>query len=272
MMQSNECEICHHILSPIMSPTTIRAFPPIGLSALSCDPTKSVNLLVICKRDSVVIEKMLELVKALVNEAPLLPAMAKRSFNFYTEKWIIEHPLQQLPEKKFESFTEFTGSSQCQIDIILSLGGDGTVLYSAWLFQGMHVPLIIPIYLHGTLGFLTVFTFDQVFYCIQEAIFLLTNFPSLPTDTSSTRPLSTNLRMRLRCCIHRQSGEDKPNIESYHVLNELVIDRGPNPFMVNLDIFGNDAFMTNVMADGVVVATPTGSTAYSVIFILQLFI
>jgi NAD kinase len=47
------------------------------------------------------------------------------------------------------------------------------------------------------------------------------------------------------------------------VLNDLVVDRGPSPFLSQLELYGNKAHLTTVQADGLVIATPTGSTAYS---------
>ena len=52
--------------------------------------------------------------------------------------------------------------------------------------------------------------------------------------------------------------------ETYEVLNELVVDRGPSSYMSMLELFGDERHLTTVQADGLVIATPTGSTAYSV--------
>ncbi|KAF7728836.1 hypothetical protein EC973_005462 [Apophysomyces ossiformis] len=51
--------------------------------------------------------------------------------------------------------------------------------------------------------------------------------------------------------------------ESFEVLNELVVDRGPSPYMSMLELFGDEQHLTTVQADGICIATPTGSTAYS---------
>ena len=50
---------------------------------------------------------------------------------------------------------------------------------------------------------------------------------------------------------------------TYEILNDIVVDRGPNPTMSAIEIFGDDEHFTTVQADGVCVATPTGSTAYN---------
>lgn len=49
----------------------------------------------------------------------------------------------------------------------------------------------------------------------------------------------------------------------YHVLNEAVIDRGPSPYLSALDLECDSQYLTTVQGDGVIIATPTGSTAYS---------
>lgn len=53
-------------------------------------------------------------------------------------------------------------------------------------------------------------------------------------------------------------------VEKYQVINDLVIDRGPSPYMSLLELFGDDKHLTTVQADGLAISTPTGSTAYSV--------
>mmetsp|Transcript_30647 Transcript_30647/g.41609 ORF Transcript_30647/g.41609 Transcript_30647/m.41609 type:complete len:95 (+) Transcript_30647:722-1006(+) len=52
-------------------------------------------------------------------------------------------------------------------------------------------------------------------------------------------------------------------IRNFHVLNEIVFDRGPSPYSVQLDIFIDDNMFTTLVGDGVIISTPTGSTAYN---------
>ena len=49
----------------------------------------------------------------------------------------------------------------------------------------------------------------------------------------------------------------------YHVLNEAVIDRGPSPYLSAIDLECDQQYLTTVQGDGIIIATPTGSTAYS---------
>jgi NAD+ kinase len=52
--------------------------------------------------------------------------------------------------------------------------------------------------------------------------------------------------------------------QTFHVLNEIVVDRGPSSYMSMLELFGDERHLTTVQADGLCIATATGSTAYSV--------
>lgn len=141
-------------------------------------------------------------------------------------------------------FVDYTEQLSNNIDLVITLGGDGTVLLAAWLFQDQ-VPPIVPFHF-GTLGFLTIFNWD--------------NF-SNRLNTILTNGSRFNTRMRLNCQINKiKEGSSR----EYNVLNEIVVERGASPFMSILDIYGDDKFLTKIQADGVAVATPTGSTAYSV--------
>lgn len=114
----------------------------------------------------------------------------------------------------------------------------------------------------GSLGFLTPFRFD--------------NFEEQLTSVLEGHAALT-LRSRLRCVMHRRSdrkheaktleadldGEARPAANSILVLNEVVIDRGPSPYLSNIDLFLDGKYITSVQGDGLIVSTPTGSTAYA---------
>lgn len=75
------------------------------------------------------------------------------------------------------------------------------------------------------------------------------------------------LRSRLKCIIMRKGEENKetkPPRTELLVLNEVVVDRGPSPYLSNIDLFIDGKHVTSVQGDGLIVSTPTGSTAYAV--------
>lgn len=141
-----------------------------------------------------------------------------------------------------------------KIDFIACLGGDGTLLYASSLFQ-RSVPPIIAFSL-GSLGFLTPFDFKE--------------FPTILNKVLKGT-LGFTLRNRLESTLWNkgtgESDEDNEDHiivpESIQVLNEVVIHRGIYSGVCMIDIYCDDFFVTTVIGDGVIVATPTGSTAYA---------
>ena len=71
-------------------------------------------------------------------------------------------------------------------------------------------------------------------------------------------------RIRLKCTIVRADGGSD---ESFLILNDLTVDRGPSAFMCEIEVFVDGNHVTTCQGDGLVIATPTGSTAYSVVLI-----
>jgi NAD+ kinase len=140
-----------------------------------------------------------------------------------------------------------------KFDLVLTLGGDGTVLFTSWLFQRV-VPPILSFSL-GSLGFLTNFEFDKYKEHLDRVM--------------GESGMRVNLRMRFTCTVWRvdkSPGAERGAVEEgeqFEVLNELVIDRGPSPYVSNLELYGDNELLTIVQADGCIFSTPTGSTAYS---------
>ena len=133
------------------------------------------------------------------------------------------------------------------IDLVVSLGGDGLILHLCATLFPHAVPPVIPFHL-GSLGFLTPFPPEDFRGCINRVLHGVDN--------------TVALRMRLKCTVHTSDDENRPRL-TRTVLNEVVIDRGPAPFLSNLVCFCDDFPVTRIQADGVILATPTGSTAYS---------
>ena len=147
-----------------------------------------------------------------------------------------------------------------KFDLVLTLGGDGTVLYTSCIFQRV-VPPILAFSL-GSLGFLTNFEYATYKESLNRIL--------------GESGMRVNLRMRFACTVYRANPNQSRSAkidpvkttnmiegEQFEVLNELVIDRGPSPYVSNLELYGDDELLTVVQADGCIFSTPTGSTAYS---------
>ena len=155
-------------------------------------------------------------------------------------------------------------------EIVVALGGDGTVLYSSWLFQRV-VPPVMSFAL-GSLGFLTKFDYDAYKHTLTRAfsegvtVSLRLRFEGTimraqerdDADTHEQRDLIDELigDDRDMATTHKPQG-------THNILNDIVLDRGPNPTMSTIEVFGDEEHFTTVQADGICVATPTGSTAYN---------
>ncbi|KAH8405822.1 hypothetical protein KR215_009756 [Drosophila sulfurigaster] len=260
------------------------------------------TVLVIKKKDSQVLLPFVQLVEWLVQEKNMVvwvesavledkllrddvkleqeSAKFRQVHEYYTG---VRSRFQALREK-LVTFKDGRDDLTDRIDFIVCLGGDGTLLYASQLFQ-QSVPPVMAFYL-GSLGFLTPFQCD--------------NFQEQVTNVLEGHAALT-LRSRLRCSIHRKGERRreslqqasnnllKPSLQSQYgygpmgnshsnsnnncnlsssnnsilVLNEVVINRGPSPYLSNIDIFLDGKYITSVQGDGLIVSTPTGSTAYA---------
>ena len=180
-------------------------------------------------------------------------AKLRRSKRFNAHDLISKNP-------KFETMLRYWTPDLCwtcpeKFDLVLTLGGDGTVLYTSWLFQRI-VPPILSFSL-GSLGFLTTFEFNSYKNSLNAVM--------------GDEGMRVNLRMRFTCTVYRAGPAKTTNTsertvteaEQFEVLNELVIDRGPSPYVSNLELYGDNHLLTLIQADGIILSTPTGSTAYS---------
>ncbi|KAJ8357066.1 hypothetical protein SKAU_G00198600 [Synaphobranchus kaupii] len=224
-----------------------------------------VNVLVIRKiRDETLLEPFKELCRFLIQEKQLV---------VYVEKKAVEEAAL-LKDEDFGSirnqlctFKEgYDDISDC-VDLIICLGGDGTLLYASSLFQAS-VPPVMAFHL-GSLGFLTPFKFES--YKTEVAKVFEGN-------------AAITLRSRLKVKVVKEMfqrtegphyGEDNGVSQSradneagkvtlqLQVLNEVVVDRGPSSYLSNVDLYLDGRLITSVQGDGVIVSTPTGSTAYA---------
>eukprot|EP01135_Chromosphaera_perkinsii_P005998 Nk52_evm1s378 gene=Nk52_evmTU1s378 len=156
------------------------------------------------------------------------------------------------------------------IDFVICLGGDGTLLYVSSLFQYI-VPPVVSFHL-GSLGFLTPFDFKDHQRCLNHIIrgdAVITLRERLECRFLSRKTKENNNVMNTHFCrrISKTEKEEAPVGKFavlHQVMNEIVIDRGPSPYLSSLEVYCDGIMLTTVQADGLIIATPTGSTAYSV--------
>ncbi len=126
--------------------------------------------------------------------------------------------------------------------LVIVLGGDGTLLSAARAIGGRDIPLFAVNL--GGLGFLTGITTAGI-------------FPELERTLHGEHQID---RRRMLCCEVRR-GETK--VAGYEALNDAVVTKAALARMVTLDTFVDGHFVCTYRADGLILATPTGSTAYS---------
>ncbi|XP_024025247.1 NAD(H) kinase 1 isoform X3 [Morus notabilis] len=134
-----------------------------------------------------------------------------------------------------------------KVDLVVTLGGDGTVLWAASMFKGP-VPPVVPFSL-GSLGFMTPFYSEHYKECLDSVL---------------KGPISITLRHRLMCRVLRDAAKNEYETEEpVIVLNEVTIDRGISSYLTNLECYCDNSFVTCVQGDGLILSTTSGSTAYS---------
>ena len=127
-------------------------------------------------------------------------------------------------------------------ELVVVLGGDGTLLSVARLFSSKEVP-ILGVNL-GSLGFMTEVTLEEL-------------YPQLEICLGGNPCISK--RMMLEVTVYREGKQ----IEKNNVLNDIVINKGAIARIVDLETRINNHMLTSFKADGLIVSTPTGSTGYS---------
>jgi len=134
------------------------------------------------------------------------------------------------------------GASLDDAEIIISLGGDGTLLQLVGSINNYDRP-ILGVNL-GTLGFLTEFTVDSLHEILDKVI---------------KGDFRTQRRIALHSAVIRNNKVAAENI----ALNDVVIGHEKLARLLSISVFFDEKYVTTYKADGLIVCTPTGSTAYS---------
>jgi len=126
--------------------------------------------------------------------------------------------------------------------LVIVLGGDGTLLSAARAVAGRVIPLF-PVNLGG-LGFLTAITLEQL-------------YPELE------RALRNEQRIVPRRMLQGELTRQSELVQSYEALNDVVISKTQIARMIDLETHVDSQYVSTFKSDGLIVSTPTGSTAYS---------
>src|SRR3989454_8589541 len=127
-------------------------------------------------------------------------------------------------------------------DMLVVLGGDGTMLAAARLVEDRPIPILGVN--TGGLGFLTAVTRDEIFKALEQVF---------------ANAYAEEQRLMLRSRLVRMGTQ----VAAASVLNDVALSKGALSHMVQLEISIDGQFVTGLRGDGLIISTPTGSTAYS---------
>ena len=128
------------------------------------------------------------------------------------------------------------------VDLILVLGGDGTMIATARLVGDQEVPVLGVNY--GGLGYLAEFRIEELYTALESI-------------------LSGNYRLDRRVMLAVELKRGDAPLQSSRVLNDVVINKSALARIIQIDAYLNHQFVNSFRADGLIVSTPTGSTAYN---------
>ncbi len=163
-------------------------------------------------------------------------------------KWLEDHQkvviLDTPTKEELRTNTKNTHRTHIakEAELLLVFGGDGTILHAARLVEKRSVPILgINI---GGLGFLTETTLDRIY-------------------DSLTHIFADNYILEKRLMLQASIQRGQDIIGQSAALNDVVVNKSHLARMISTKVFINDSFMTNLRGDGLIIATPTGSTGYS---------
>ncbi|KAG4432119.1 hypothetical protein IFR05_012393 [Cadophora sp. M221] len=221
--------------------------------------------------------------------------------NYDNVSFIFEPAVAAQIHKQFP-FPIYTASTSSdlatKVDMTTTLGGDGTILHASSLFSTERdVPPILSFSM-GTLGFLGEWKFSEYKRAFREVYMsgagagshllqdqkhpylekIVPEMGGVVTGWSSVRGKSMGpsrsskilLRNRLKVGVFDANGNrvigdntTESSLGDVHAMNEVIIHRGKEAHLAIIEMFVGGRFLTEAVADGMIISTPTGSTAYS---------
>ncbi|MGZ3770890.1 MAG: NAD(+)/NADH kinase [Bdellovibrio sp.] len=174
-------------------------------------------------------------------ETTLAVALAKKVAEYLSNKG---YKVYTAPEQKVIPGTKaaVTRKLMDELKLVIVLGGDGTYLRAVRILGDRSVPILG--FNMGSLGFLTAHNADNVFETIDKA-------------------LNGEMMLCPRSMIHAKVLRKGKVRGDYYALNDIVIERGSMSHLINTAIYSEKFLVSEVKADGFIVASPSGSTAYN---------
>lgn len=149
---------------------------------------------------------------------------------------------RKIVEKKYKTFTSHT-ELDSSFDMLISIGGDGTILRAATLVRDSGIP-ILGINA-GRLGFLASVQKENIASFMQFVI-------------DKKYVISKRTLLSLTCTPPNESID-----EINFAMNEITVSRKDTTSMITIDTYLNEEYLNSYWADGLIISTPTGSTGYS---------
>ena len=163
------------------------------------------------------------------------------------EKWLKAQGASVIRKENrpFDLADRNNKKNQAPADLycVFVLGGDGTFLSAVRWIGDQKIPILGIKF--GDIGFLAETSEESLISAVDQVL---------------RKEFTTETRIRLNVCVVR----DKTDRARETVLNDVVINRGALARLANIDTYIDERYLTTYRADGLIVATPTGSTAYSV--------
>ncbi|MBI4164490.1 MAG: NAD(+)/NADH kinase [Acidobacteria bacterium] len=166
---------------------------------------------------------------------PLIHWLRERQMEVFLDKEtgaILESQERAVPRNEMAA----------HVDVLIVLGGDGTLLATARALNRKVVP-ILAVNLGG-LGFLTVISQEDLYATLEQVV-------------------EGKARVERRVQIEGELVRADEIISSFLALNDVVLNKGAIARIIDFDVLVDGAFISTFKADGLIVSTPTGSTAYS---------
>ena len=167
-------------------------------------------------------------------------------------EWLAERGIDLIGKPHEEAERAFAGKCdidpvetekfQSEADLIVVLGGDGTMISTARLVGNREV-LVLGIN-YGSLGYLTEFRIEEMFSALEDIL-----------------EGRYEIDRRVMLEVEHRRGEEI--LAKGRVLNDVVINKAVLARIIEIEVSLNELFVNSFRADGLIVATPTGSTAYS---------